>query len=146
MKPTNEIAPAPVHSLVGQTGSLEECWRDYILGDLDSGFEWALHPMLCNRSDYMERFIKSAKDEIDRLRLRESKCPTMREAKARALVRALQEIAACVGIDQNNSSPAEIVAAVRCLSNASDNRAGEARSGSSPCWMPAPSTGETKCN
>jgi hypothetical protein len=45
-----------------------ECWRDFLLGDIEAGFEWALHPMLFNRSDMMERFLTEARNEMARLR------------------------------------------------------------------------------
>ena len=63
----NDATPAPVQQLVGRNDDVGQCWRDFILGDIDSGFEWALHPMLCGRSDYMERFLLSVKIERNRL-------------------------------------------------------------------------------
>lgn len=52
--------------------------------------------------------------ERDRLRDREKRCPTMAEAEARAMLRALQEIAEALG-KSLNASPREIVEAVGVL-------------------------------
>lgn len=51
-------------------------------------------------------------DYCRQLEERERRCPTMLESEARALLRALQEIAAAVGLSGDNS-PRETVAAVR---------------------------------
>lgn len=58
--------------------------------------------------------IRGLQAERDALAARERACPTMQEAEARALVRALQEIAASVGLGQE-ASPADVVAAVKAL-------------------------------
>jgi hypothetical protein len=53
---------------VGQgIDDIGECWRDFLLGDVEAGFEWALHPDLWNRSDYMTRFLVSAKERMKKL-------------------------------------------------------------------------------
>lgn len=54
--------------------------------------------------------------ELEMLRDRERKCPTMQEAEARSLVRALQEIADATGM-LPSASPAQIVNRVRELMN-----------------------------
>jgi hypothetical protein len=61
----------------------------------------------------LERALK-VESELEMLRERECKCPTMLEAEARALVRALQEIADATGM-LPTASPAQIVNRVRYL-------------------------------
>lgn len=61
--------------------------------------------------------------EIDRnkLKARERRCPTMQEAEARALLRALQEIADLTGM-LPTASPAQIVERVRFISQNANAR------------------------
>lgn len=59
--------------------------------------------------------------ELEMLREREQKCPTMLEAEARALVRALQEIADITGM-LPSASPRQIVERVRHLSQNSKDQ------------------------
>lgn len=58
--------------------------------------------------------LRAVTSERDALAARERVCPTMQEAEARALVRALQEIAASVGLGLE-ASPADVVSAVKSL-------------------------------
>ena len=58
--------------------------------------------------------IAELEAERDRLAERERACPTATEAEARALMRALQEVAASVGLGLADS-PAQVVAAVAGL-------------------------------
>ena len=77
----------------------------------------------CDIIAYAANRVQPLMSEIDRLRERERRCPTMQEAEARSLLRALQEIAGHLGMNTEQSSPAQIVAAVRSLqSNAEDQR------------------------
>lgn len=58
--------------------------------------------------------IEALRIELDHLKEREKQCPTMLESEARALLRALQEIAESVGLTAHNS-PRETVEAVKAL-------------------------------
>lgn len=55
--------------------------------------------------------VQALELEVARLRDREARCPTLAEAEARAMLRALQEIAAIVGLPMS-ATPAEVVEAV----------------------------------
>ena len=58
--------------------------------------------------------VQALELEAARLRDREACCPTLAEAEARAMLRALQEIAAIVGLPMS-ATPAEVVEAVGLL-------------------------------
>lgn len=58
--------------------------------------------------------LGAAEKRIKELEERERRCPTMLEAEARALVRALQEIIAILGMDAD-ASPAQIVAYIAAM-------------------------------
>ena len=60
-----------------------------------------------NRKSFLEK-------EYKKLQERERHCPTMLESEARAILKALQEIAEAVGLDASNS-PRETVEAVKLL-------------------------------
>lgn len=78
---------------------------------LSMPFELAMSDELSRRQFYDRAQIVHA--EMLRLKERERLCPTMQEAEARSLMRALQECAALLGLE--NSSPADLVAAIRAL-------------------------------
>lgn len=59
--------------------------------------------------------IDRLRTENERLRERERRCPTMLESEARALVRALQEMAGALGLDSNGASPSQTVETCRNL-------------------------------
>ena len=72
---------------------------------------------IIDRLHFLEKENEIMKRDLYVLTYRESRCPTMLEAEARSLLRALQEIAIIIGLDPNNSSPSEIVNAVNCPPN-----------------------------
>ena len=59
--------------------------------------------------------VQALEIEVSRLRDRDARCPTLAEAEARAMLRALQEIAAIVGLPMS-ATPADVVEAVGLLS------------------------------
>ena len=59
----------PVHRVVGHADSDDECWSDFMRGDINAGFDWALHPNLGNRSERMVMFLTCARTEMEKLRL-----------------------------------------------------------------------------
>ncbi|NVZ11252.1 hypothetical protein HW932_18540 [Allochromatium humboldtianum] len=69
----------------------------------------------------MSEKISDIVAERDRLRERERRCPTMAEAEARSMLRALQEIAAVIGLGED-ASPAMILAAVRDMAALNGDR------------------------
>lgn len=78
---------------------------------LEMPFEMAMADPLSQRQFYDR--ARSVHAEMLRLKERESVCPSLQEAEARALVRALQECGDLLGLV--NPSPAELVEAVRQL-------------------------------
>ena len=78
-------------------------------GVIEMSYEMAMGDELSRRQFY--DCAQGVLAEMLRLKERERVCPTMQEAEARSLVRALQECGAVLELD--NPSPAGLVAAIR---------------------------------
>ena len=103
----------------------------YLRSEADFNLSWidGRRPLASNKSkEYVAERIRVAKElnewanaikkvvaENQKLKKRESCCPTMQEAESRALLKSMQEIAEIIGICPFKSTPRETVEAVRIL-------------------------------
>ena len=65
---TTHDSGSPVQRLVGHA-DIGDCWNRFNNGDIDAGFEWAMHPDMFNRTEYMEKFLFAVKEERELLKL-----------------------------------------------------------------------------
>jgi hypothetical protein len=102
--PTATPTPRTIASLVGFVSLLEHNGTVAIEVGED------MRKIIATLETELQAATEEQQAKLETLRKRDKICPTMLEAEARALVRALQEIVAVLGIDKD-SSPRQIVAA-----------------------------------
>lgn len=106
-----KILPAAAYALTDQAGTVQSVYLHH---------NTAMDAVGRARGGVVEDLVtrcqvQALELEAARLRDREARCPTLAEAEARAMLRALQEIAAIVGLPMS-ATPAEVVEAVGLLS------------------------------
>ena len=105
-----KILPAAAYALTDQVGTVQSVYLHHNAAmDAVGRARGGVVEDLVTRCQ-----VQALELEVARLRDREARCPTLAEAEARALLRALQEIAAIVGLPMS-ATPAEVVEAVGLL-------------------------------